>query len=132
VRLRTVALVLAGALLAVSVAVAKEGSQPGAAADAARQSGCAPKRTLVLKGRFLAGGPDSFQMSVTRASSHARALRGPRELLFDARTRFRRDGAATTLGSLQPNDRLHVLVSGCKRAQAQGMELAARRVTAVS
>ena len=132
VRLRTVALVLGGALLAVSVAVLKEGPQPGAAADAVKPSGCSPKRTLVLRGRFLAGGPSSFQMSVTRAGSQTRALRGPHELRFDVRTRFRRDGAAASPGSLQPNDRLHVLVNGCKRAQAQAAELLARRVTASS
>jgi hypothetical protein len=130
VRLVNLVLVLAAALLAVSAAVAKEGPRPGMAGDSVTRSGCTPKRTLVLKGRFMAGGLESFQMNVMRASSHARALRGARELRFDTRTRFRRNGAAATLTSLQPNDRLHVLVRGCKRAQALGMELTARRVVA--
>jgi hypothetical protein len=130
VRLRTLVLALAAALLAVSVAVAKDGPQPGVAGDSVTRSGCTPKRTLVLRGRFMAGGPDSFQMDVTHASSRARTLRGPRELRFDPTTRFRRNGRPATLAALQPNDRLHVLVRGCKRAQGLGMELTARKVSA--
>jgi hypothetical protein len=123
-------LALAAALLAVSVAVAKERPQPGMAGDSVTRSACQPKQALVLKGLFLAGGPESFQMNVRHASRHQRALRGARELRFDARTRFRRNGRAATLDALQPNDRLHVQVRGCKRAQAMSMELMARRVGA--
>jgi hypothetical protein len=130
VRLRSLVFALAAALLAVSVAVAKDGPQPGMAGDAVTQSGCTPRQALVLKGRFLAGGTESFQMTVRHASRHQRALRGARELRFDAQTRFRRNGAAATLASFQPNDRLHVQVRGCKRAQALSMELLARRVVA--
>jgi hypothetical protein len=130
VRLRTLVLALAAGLLAVSVAVAKERPQPDMAGDTATQSACKPKQWLVLKGVFLAGGPESFQMNVRHASRHQRALRGPRELRFDAQTRFRRNGAASSLAALQPNDRLHVQVRGCKRAQSMGMELTARRVVA--
>jgi hypothetical protein len=69
-------------------------------------------------------------MQVRHASSHARALRGTRELRFDAQTRFRRNGGASTAASLQPNDRLHVLVRACKRADTASLELRARRVVA--
>jgi hypothetical protein len=130
VRLRTLVLALAAALLAVSFAVAQEGPQPGVAAGTVTRSGCTPKRTLVLRGGFLAGGPESFQMEVRHASSHRRALRGPRELRFDPTTRFRRNGGPATLASLRLNDRLHVIVRSCKPAQGVGMELTARRVVA--
>jgi hypothetical protein len=123
-------LALAAGLLAVSVAVAKERPHPGMAGDTVTQSACAPKQWLVLKGTFLAGGPESFQMNVLHASRHQRALRGTRELRFDTHTRFRRNGAASSLTALQPSDRLHVQVRGCKRAQTMGMELMARRVVA--
>jgi hypothetical protein len=126
VRLLNLALVLIAALLAVSVAVAKE--RPHSAATPG--SACAPKQLLSLKGTFLAGGPESFQMNVRHASRHERALRGARELRFDAQTRFRRNGAAATLAALQPNDRLHVLVRGCKRPRTPGTELMARTVSA--
>ena len=129
-RLRTLVFALIASLLAVSVAVAKDGPQPGMAGDTVTQSACMPKQWLVLKGTFLAGGPESFQMNVRHASRRQRALRGPRELRFDAHTRFRRNGAASSLAALQPNDRLHVQVRGCKRAQTMSMELMARRVVA--
>jgi hypothetical protein len=99
-------------------------------AHAASPARCAKKRTLVLKGAFLAGGPESFQMQVRHASGHARALRGARELRFDAQTAFRRNGGPATAAALQPNDRLHVLVRACKRVDAASMELRARRVVA--
>lgn len=131
-RSRAVVLALAAALLAVSVAVATDRPQASAAGDSVMQSACRPKQALVLDGTFLAGGPESFQMNVRHASRHARTLRGPRELRFDTQTRFRRNGAAASAAALQPNDRLHVLVRGCKRAQAMGMELTARKVGALA
>jgi hypothetical protein len=87
-------------------------------------------RAVILKGTFTAGGTASFQMTVLRANRHGRALRGPREVMVDARTKFRRNGAAATLASLQANDRLNVHVRVCKRPQAAGTELLARRVVA--
>ncbi len=87
-------------------------------------------RPLILKGTFLSGGTDSFQMEVRKANRHGRALRGTRELKVNAQTKFRRAGNAATLASLQPNDRLHVKVRACKRAQVLNMELMARRVVA--
>ena len=128
-KLLNLALVLvAAALLAVSGALAK-GPQPGKA-DATMRGACKPKQALVLRGTFLAGGPESFQMDVKHASRHQRALRGARELRFDAQTRFRRNGAPATGATLQPNDRLHVLVRGCKHGRSLGMELTARKVSA--
>lgn len=127
-KLLNLALVLvAAALLAVSAALAK-GPQPGTADLTTRA--CKPKQALVLRGTFLAGGPESFQMDVRHASRHQRALRGTHELRFDAQTRFRRNGAPATGAALQANDRLHVLVRGCKRGQSLGMELTARKVSA--
>lgn len=122
-------LVAVTALLTASVAVAKEGPRPGNPEDGAR-TGCKPMRTLLLKGKFLSGGTDSFQMEVRKANRHGRALRGTREIKTDARTKFRRAGAASALSSLQANDRLLVLVRACKRAQSTNMELMARRVVA--
>ncbi len=128
-RLKILILAVVTALLTASVAIAKEGPRPGNPEDGAR-TGCKPKRALVLKGKFLSGGTDSFQMEVRKANRHGRALRGTREIKVNALTKFRRAGDATTLASLQPNDRLNVLVRACKREQAMNMELTARRVVA--
>lgn len=129
VRVPAAALALLACLIVASVALASD-RQGRDTAQAASPAPCAPERTLALKGAFLAGGPDSFQMQVRHASSHARALRGTRELRFDAQTTFRRNGGASSAGLLQPNDRLHVLVRACKRADTASMELRARRVVA--
>jgi hypothetical protein len=129
-RPRILVFLLVAGLLSASVAVAKERPRPDMAGDTVTASGCKPKRALILRGTFLSGGPDSFQMEVRKANRLGRALRGTRELKVDARTKFRRNGNAATLASLQPNDRLNVHVRGCKRAQAMSMELLARRVVA--
>jgi hypothetical protein len=128
-RLRILMFVVVTAFLTASVAVAKEGPRPGNPQDGA-QTACKPVRPLILKGTFLSGGTDSFQMEVRKANRHGRALRGTRELKVNAQTKFRRAGNAATLASLQPNDRLHVKVRACKRAQVLNMELMARRVVA--
>ncbi len=128
-RLRILMLVVVTAFLSASVAVAKEGPRPGVPEDGAT-SACKPLRPLILKGTFLSGGPDSFQMEVRKANRHGRALRGTREIKVNAQTKFRRAGNAATLASLQLNDRLHVKVRACKRAQVLNMELMARRVVA--
>jgi hypothetical protein len=124
VRLRIIVLVLGVGLLTASVALGKNGPRPAVPGD------CKPKRAAILKGTFLAGGADSFQMDVKKANRHGQALRGTREVKVDARTKFRRLGNAATLASLQANDRLNVHVRVCKRAQAAGTELLARRVVA--
>jgi hypothetical protein len=128
-RLRILLLVVVTAFLTASVAVAKEGPRPGAPQDGAA-SACKPKRAVILKGTFLSGGTDSFQMEVRKANRHGRELRGIREIKVNAQTKFRRAGNAATLASLQPNDRLKVHVRACKRAQLLNMELMARRVVA--
>ena len=128
-RLKILTLVVATGFLTASVAVAKEGPRPGAPADGA-PTACKPVRPLILKGTFLSGGTDSFQMEVRKANRHGRALRGTREIKVNAQTKFRRAGNAATLSSLQGNDRLHVKVRACKRAQVLNMELMARRVVA--
>lgn len=117
------------AFLIASVAVAKEGPRPGAPEDGA-PTACKPVRALILKGTFLSGGTDSFQMEVRNANRHGRALRGTREIKVNAQTKFRRAGNAATLSSLQANDRLNVKVRACKREQVLNMELMARRVVA--
>jgi hypothetical protein len=129
-RPRILVFLLVAGLLSASVAVAKERPRPEMAGDTVTANGCKPMRALILRGTFLAGGPDSFQMEVRRANHHGRGLRGARELKVNARTRIRRNGNAATLGSLQPNDGLNVHVRGCKRAEATSIELMARRVVA--
>lgn len=128
-RLRILILATVTALLTASVAVAKEGARPGTPEDGAR-SGCKPMRALILKGKFLSGGTDSFQMEVRKANRHGRALRGTREIKVNTQTKFRRADNAATLASLQSDDRLNVQVRACKRSQAMNMELMARRVVA--
>jgi hypothetical protein len=128
-RLRILMFVVVTAFLSASVAVAKEGPRPGVPDDGATTA-CKPVRPLILKGTFLSGGTDSFQMEVRKANRHGRALRGTRELKVNAQTKFRRAGNAATLASLQPNDRLKVHVRACKSAQVPNMELMARRVVA--
>lgn len=126
-RFRILILATVTALLTASVAVANP--RPATPADGAR-SGCKPMPALILKGKFLSGGTDSFQMEVLTAHRHGRALRGTRELKVNTQTRFRRAGSAATLASLLANDRLNVQVRACKRTQAMTMELMARRVVA--
>jgi hypothetical protein len=120
---------LVASVALASVALAKDGPRPGRP-DAATGNACKPKVAFILKGSFLSGGPSSFQMNITRSNRHGRALRGPREIMVDALTKFRRKGNAATLASLQANDRLNVHVRGCKRADARAMELLAKRVVA--
>jgi hypothetical protein len=128
-RLRILMLVVVTAFLTASVAIAKDGPRPGVPEDGAAGA-CKPVRPLILKGTFLSGGTDSFQMQVRKANRHGRALRGTREIKVNAQTKFRRAGNAATLASLQLNDRVHVKVRACKRAQVMSMELLARRVVA--
>ena len=128
-RLKILMLVVVTAFVSASVAVAKEGPRPGMPEDGAPRA-CKLVRPLVLKGTFLSGGTDSFQMEVRKANRHGRALRGTREIKVDTQTKFRHGGNAATLTSLQPNDRLNVKVRACKRAQVLDTELMARRVVA--
>jgi hypothetical protein len=69
-------------------------------------------------------------MLIRRANHHARALRGPRDLTVDAKTRFRRNGKPSTLAALQPNDSLLVYARGCKGTQPARLELLAKNVFA--
>jgi hypothetical protein len=124
--LRTAAVALTAFLAAASVAAAQD-SPPNPEGPAAS---CQPRLALVLHGRFLAGGTTSFQMQVRRSNRHARALRGPRELLFDARTRFRRGGQPASLATLQPGDRLSVFVRACRTGANARLQLLARGVFA--
>jgi hypothetical protein len=125
--LRTAAVALVALLSAASLAAAQD---PPAAPDGPR-AGCTPRLGVVVHGRFLAGGTTSFQMNVRRSSRPAWALRGPRELLVDSRTRFRRQGRPATLGTLRPGDRLQVFLRACRNGSAARLELAARSVLAV-
>ena len=124
--LRTAAVALVVALSAVSLAAAQD---PPPAPDGPR-AGCTPRLGLVVHGRFLAGGTTSFQMNVRRAGRRAGALRGPRELLVDSRTRFRRQGRPVALAALQPGDRLKVFLRACRSGSAARLELVARSVFA--
>jgi hypothetical protein len=126
-RMRIVVLILGLGLLTASAALGKNGPRPAVPGNPAA---CKPMRAVTLKGTFLAGGAESFQMDVKKANRHGRTLRGTREVRVDARTKFRRLGNAATLASLQANDRLNVHVRACKRAQATGTDLLARRVVA--
>lgn len=123
-------LVVLTALLTASVAIAKDRPPRPGMPEGGATSACKPKRAILLKGKFLSGGTDSFQMEVRKANRHGRALRGTREIKVNTQTKFRRAGNAATLASLQLNDRLNVLVRACKRAQVMNMELTARRVVA--
>lgn len=128
-KLRILSLALVASLASASVALGKGGPTPGKAEGPAA-TGCKPKVALILKGTFLSGGTDSFQMDVKRSNKHARALRGTREVKVNAQTKFRRGGNSATLASLQANDRLNVQVRACKRMDAATMELLAKRVIA--
>jgi hypothetical protein len=124
--LRTAAVALAVALSAASIAAAQD---PPPATDGPKAS-CTPSVRLFVDGRFVAGGTTSFQMSVRRASGRVRALRGPRELLVDARTRFRRHGRWVALAALRPGDDLHIFVGACRSGSASRWQLLARSVFA--
>jgi hypothetical protein len=129
--LRFAALAIIGSLAVASIALAQDAPQPSSP-DGAWGQGCRPKHTLVLRGRFLAGGGTSFQMDVRRATRRPRALRGARELEINAHTRFRRDGRPSSLRALRETDRLLVLVRACQPADAMGIDLLAKRVFARS
>jgi hypothetical protein len=124
--LRTAALALIALLAAASLAAAQD-TPP---TPEGPRAGCKPRLALVLRGRFLAGGTTSFQMNVRGAGRGGRALRGPRELLIDSKTRFRRQGRPAALAALQSDDRLHVLVRACRSGSATRLELVARSVFA--
>jgi hypothetical protein len=124
--LRTAAVALIAVLCAASLAAAQD-SQP--APDGPRAS-CTPSVRLFVDGRFVAGGTTSFQMNVRAASGRVRALRGPRELLVDDRSRFRRQGRWVALRALRPGDDLHVVVGACRSGPASRWQLVARSVFA--
>ena len=122
--LRTAALAIVSLLAAASLASAQD-SPPSPDGPTAS---CKARAALVLHGRFLAGGTTSFQMDVRR--SGRRNLRGTRELVVDARTRFRLDGRPALLATLRSGDRLRVVARMCKRSGASRLELVARSVFA--
>ena len=121
-KLRILALAVATALVPASVALAKGKPNPTGA-------NCRPAVSFILKGTFTSLGTDSFHMNVTHTNHHGRALLGDREVTFNASTRFRRQGHATS-GDLQPGDRLKVQVRGCKADDPTTMVLLAKRVVA--
>ena len=121
-KLRIVVLALALAIVPSSVALAK--GKPNQTGD-----NCRPKVSFILKGTLTSVGDTSFQMNVTRANHHARALLGDREVTVNDQTRFRRMGHAT-MTDLVAGDRLKVQVRGCKHGDPATMELLAKRVVA--
>jgi hypothetical protein len=122
-------LALVAVLAVASAAFAKGGPKP-APPGKATPSACRGRVALIVRGTFLSAATSSFQMLIRRANHHARALRGPRELSIDAKTRFRRNGKPSLLAAMQPNDRLLVYARGCKRTQAARLELLAKNVFA--
>jgi hypothetical protein len=122
-------------IAAVALTLLLAAASPAAAQDPppspeGPSASCTPRLALVLHGRFLAGGTTSFQMQVRRANQHAGALRGPRELLVDGRTRFRRQGEPAQLAALRPGDRLSVFVRACRSSSNARLQLVARGVFA--
>ena len=121
-KLRIVVLALALAVVPSSVALAK--GKPNQTGD-----NCRPKVSFILKGTLTSLGDPSFQMNVTRANHHARALLGDREITVNDHTKFRRKGHAA-MTDLVAGDRLKVQVRGCKHGDPATMELLAKRVVA--
>jgi hypothetical protein len=123
---------LVSALLAASVAVAKDnpgkGSKPetqrGKPAKPTTGPNCRPRVKVVLKGTLAsdpAEGDTSFQMNVTKANKHGRAYLSaaqPITVNVDEKTKTRRKAKGSkptkTLESLELGDRIHMQAKACK------------------
>jgi hypothetical protein len=121
-----VLLALSAALAAASVASAADSRPPGVRPTA----GCRGKVAVILRGTYLSADTTSFSMLVRTASRNARALRGRRKITVGEQTRFRRNGKRATLPDLRAGDRLLVYARGCRRGQANRLELLAKSVFA--
>jgi hypothetical protein len=108
-------------------AIAAKGPKPERAA-------CKAPRGLVMKGAYVAAGEGTFTMDVSRTNAHGRKLAAKKGVVLkaDEKTKYVRDGAAATIADLKAGDRLNVLATLCKGADAETTELRARRVVAKS
>jgi len=134
-RLKLLLLALVAALVAVSAASAgghHKGPKPKTG------PGCKPAVTVMLAGVLAADvdlqdGDTSFVLTVRHSNRHGRAYKqaGTATIMVDAKTRIRRQGD-DTLGSLAPNDRVHVVAKVCKAdLKGGGMpDLTARKIGA--
>jgi hypothetical protein len=130
-RFKLLVLTLVASLVAVSAATAKgKPSKTGA--------NCRPKVTVMLSGVLAPDvdpqdGDTSFVLTVKHSNRHGRAYKqaGSATIMVDTKTRIRRQGAKT-LGSLAPNDRVHVTAKVCKADLADGAtpDLTARKIGA--
>jgi hypothetical protein len=135
-RFRILVLALVSALVASSAAVAED--HPGKGPKPKSGSGCKPAVTVMLSGTLAADvdpqdGDTSFVLTVKSSNRHGRAYKtaGTATILVDEKTKVRRQGAKN-LGSLAPNDRVHVTAKACKADLKAGgtPDLTARMVGA--
>jgi hypothetical protein len=142
-RSKALLLVLFVAGLAVSAAVAAPADRGKGRTDATTtaetseraakgkrgDAPCRPRRSVVLRGTFVAPGAGGFAMEVTGGNRLGRKLAGTQvTVLVVEHTRIRRYGRAE-LAELQAGDRLHVKGRACK-LDSQAMTLVAKRVVA--
>ena len=132
--LKPLLLLLAGAMLAVPVALAK-GPPPKTGV------GCKPKVAVVLKGTLTtdpAAGATSLGLNVTGSNLHGKSLvTKPTAtnvtITLDSKTVVRRNGKKT-VESLQKDDRAVIVINRCKPdlplTTATVDDVAAARVTA--
>jgi hypothetical protein len=135
-RLKILVVSLVASLVAVSAALAHD--NPGKGHKPKSGAGCKPAATVMLSGVLAADvdpqdGDPSFVLTVKHSNKHGRAYKqaGSATILVEAKTRVRREGAKN-LGSLAPNDRVHVLAKACKADLKNGgmPDLTARQVVA--
>jgi hypothetical protein len=80
---------------------------------------CHPKISVILKGKFVSGGGDSFTMEVTHSNFHGHDLVGESlSVKVDDKTRFVRQGPAE-LSDFIAGDRLNVQARACKKQKKQ-------------
>ncbi len=135
-RLKILVVALVASLVAVSAALAHD--NPGKGHKPKTGPGCKPAVTVMLNGVLGADvdpldGDTSFVLTVLHSNKHGRAYKqaGSATILVDAKTRIRREGAKN-LGSLAPNDRVHVQAKACKADLKDGgmPDLTARKLGA--
>jgi hypothetical protein len=108
-------------LMTASLAVAKAPPGKGkgkkkttTSSTATNLETCHPKISVILKGKFVSGGGDSFTMDVTRSNFHGKQLVGEAlSIKVDDKTRFVRQGPAE-LSDFKAGDRLNVQARACK------------------
>jgi hypothetical protein len=132
--MKRIALVLALfclGLVTASLAVAKappgkgkpedkgKGKETTTSAAATELENCKPKISVILKGKFVAGGGAAFTMDVTQANFHGRDFSGASlTLMVDDKTRFVRNGPAE-LSDYKAGDRLNVQARACRKQKKQ-------------